>query len=285
MNLKTIFTEQNLHNISAIIADTNRGLTRSELERHLRESKITLVNDGSFNNGIYYKMGLNKRDWLYNCFANEINNTHSFNKIIKFIEIAMNPINYTKLEEREKYQFILEELNKVLLLLGYQIDSSGKLIEIAKANNLDEVDRRVNSLKKRLYDRNIHSEVTKYCIQDYLRRDYFDTVFEATKGLAERVREISGLNSDGNELFQNAFATKDPYVILNMLATDSEKNEYNGLKELLIALFHLVRNPMAHTPKINWKQNENEALDILTIISFAHKYLDKCYQNPSKVKL
>ena len=285
MNLKMIFTEQNLHNISAIIADTNRGLTKSELERHLRESKITLVNDGSFNNGIYYKIGLNKRDWLYNCLANEINNTHSFNKIIKFIEIAMNPVNYTKLEKREKYQFILEELNKILLLLGYQIDSSGKLIEIAKANNLDEVDRRVNSLKKRLYDRNIHSEVTKYCIQDYLRKDYFDTVFEATKGLAERVREISGLNSDGNELFQNAFATKDPYVILNMLATDSEKNEYNGLKELLIALFHLVRNPMAHTPKINWKQNENEALDILTIISFAHKYLDKCYQNPSKVKL
>lgn len=285
MNLKMIFTEQNLHNISAIIADTNRGLTKSELERHLRESKITLVNDGYFNNGIYYKIGLNKRDWLYNCLANEINNTHSFNKIIKFIEIAMNPVNYTKLEKREKYQFILEELNKILLLLGCQIDSSGKLIEIAKANNLEEVDRRVNSLKKRLYDRNIHSEVTKYCIQDYLRKDYFDTVFEATKGLAERVREISGLTSDGNELFQNAFATKDPYIILNMLATDSERNEYNGVKELLIALFHLVRNPMAHTPKINWKQNENEALDILTIVSFAHKYLDKCYQNPSKVKI
>lgn len=282
MDLKTIFTEQNLHNISAIIADTNRGLTKSELERHLRESRITLVSDESYNNGIYYKVGLNKRDWLYNCLANEINTTHSFNKVVKFIEIVMNPINYTKLEKREKYQFILEELNKILLLLGYEIDSFGKLTEIVKANNLDEVDRRVNSLKKKLYDRNIHSEVTKYCINDYLREDYFDTVFEATKGLAERVREISGLNSDGNELFQNAFATKNPYIILNMLATDSEKNEYNGLKELLIALFHLVRNPMAHTPKINWKQNENEALDILTIISFAHKYLDKCYKNPNK---
>lgn len=282
MDLKTIFTEQNLHNISAIIADTNRGLTKSEIERHLRESRITLVSDEAFNNGIYYKVGLNKRDWLYNCLANEINTTHSFNKVVKFIEIVMNPINYTKLEKRGKYQFILEELNKILLLLGYEIDSSGKLTKIVKVNNLDEVDRRVNSLKKKLYDRNIHSEVTKYCINDYLRKDYFDTVFEATKGLAERVREISGLNSDGNELFQNAFATKDPYIILNMLATDSEKNEYNGLKELLIALFHLVRNPMAHTPKINWKQNENEALDILTIISFAHKYLDKCYKNPSK---
>lgn len=77
MNLNRIFTEQNLHNISAIIADTSRGLTKSELERHLRESKITLVSDGSFNNGLYYKIGLNKRDWLYNCLANEINSTHN----------------------------------------------------------------------------------------------------------------------------------------------------------------------------------------------------------------
>ncbi len=282
MNLKEIFTEQNLHNISAIIADTNRGLTKSELERHLRESKIVLVSDGSYNNGIYYKIGLNKRDWLYNCFANEINTTHSFDRIVRFIEIVMDPTNYTKMEKRGQYQFILEELNKILLLLGCEINPSGKLTEKVKATTLEEVDRRVNSLKKKLYDRNIHSEVTKYCIKDYLRKDYFDAVFEATKGLAERVREISGLNSDGNELFQSAFATKDPYIVLNMLATESEKNEYNGLKELLMSLFHLVRNPMAHTPKINWKQNENEALDILTIISFAHKYLDKCYKNPSK---
>lgn len=282
MNLKEIFTEQNLHNISAIIADTNRGLTKSELEWHLRESKIVLVSDGSYNNGIYYKIGLNKRDWLYNCFANEINTTHSFDRIVRFIEIVMDPTNYTKMEKRGQYQFILEELNKILLLLGCEINPSGKLTEKVKATTLEEVDRRVNSLKKKLYDRNIHSEVTKYCIKDYLRKDYFDAVFEATKGLAERVREISGLNSDGNELFQSAFATKDPYIVLNMLATESEKNEYNGLKELLMSLFHLVRNPMAHTPKINWKQNENEALDILTIISFAHKYLDKCYKNPSK---
>ena len=282
MNLKTVFTEQNLHNISAIIADTNRGLTKSELERHLRESKITIVSDGSYNNGICYKIGLNKRDWLYNCFANEINVSHSFNKIVKFIEIVMNPINYTKLEKREQYQYILEELNKILLLLGCEIDPSGKLIEKAKATTLNEVDRRVKKNKKKLYDRNIHSEVTKYCIKDYLREDYFDTIFEATKGLAERVREISGLNCDGNELFQSAFSTKNPYIIFNMLITESEKNEYNGLKELLIALFHMVRNPIAHTPKINWKQNENEALDILTIISFTHKYLDKCYKNPSK---
>ena len=103
MNLNRIFTEQNLHSISAIIADTSRGLTKSELERYLKECKITLVSDGSFNNGLYYRVGLNKRDWLYNCLINEINSTHNFNKI----EIVMNPINYTKLEKRNQYKFIL----------------------------------------------------------------------------------------------------------------------------------------------------------------------------------
>ena len=38
----------------------------------------------------------------------------------------------------------------------------------------------------------------------------------------------------------------------------------------------------AHTPKINWKVDEDKALDILTVISFAHKYLDECHKMPGK---
>ena len=48
------------------------------------------------------------------------------------------------------------------------------------------------------------------------------------------------------------------------------------------AIFHLVRNPAAHTPKINWKVDEAKALDVLTLISFAHKYLDECHKMPGK---
>lgn len=282
MNFNKIFTEQNLRNISSIIADTNKGLSKSELQRFLSESRIELLDDGNYSNGISYKIGLNKRDWLYNCFANEINKNKSYNKIMLFINKVINPINYTNIEKREKYNFIFEELNKILLLIGYEINKEGKIIEVERSTTLDEVDRRTNSLKKKLYDRNIHFEVRKYCEKDYLRKDYFDAIFEATKGLAERVRLISGLSSDGNELFQTAFSIKDPYIILNKLSTESEKNEYNGLKEILIALFHLVRNPLAHTPKIHWRTEEEKALDILTIISFAHKYLDECSKNPMK---
>ena len=67
-----------------------------------------------------------------------------------------------------------------------------------------------------------------------------------------------------------------------IVRTDSEKSEFTGVKELLEAIFHLVRNPTAHTPKINWKVDETKALDILTLISFAHKYLDECHRMPNK---
>lgn len=120
----------------------------------------------------------------------------------------------------------------------------------------------------------------KYCIADYLRKDYYDAVFEASKGLAERVRSITGLTTDGGTLFQTAFSKNDPYIFFNSMRTDSEKSEFTGLKELLEAIFHLFRNPAAHTPKINWKTDETKALDALTLISFAHKYLDECYPVP-----
>lgn len=276
--------EQQLKSICSILADTSRGLTKTELRSTLHNCGIDEVDDGSrtINGGMFYQIGLNKRDWLYNCFVADINKRHTFSNIFKFIESALSPISYTLEEKREKHSWRFEEINKVLLLLGMEVGTDGKLKQAVKASTLDEVDRRVNNLKRKLYERAIHAEVTKYCVKDYLRKDYFDAVFEAAKGLAERVRQITGLTTDGGKLFQEAFSTKDPFLFFNSLKSDSEISEFIGLKELLEAIFHLVRNPAAHTPKVNWKVDENKALDVLTLISFAHKYLDECHKIPNK---
>ncbi len=282
MNAK-ILNEQQLKAVCDVLADTNRGLTKTELTRLLQQCQIQLAEDGHSNNGYTYTMGLNKRDWLYNCFANEINTHHSFNRIYYFIQKSLDPVTYTSLERREKYSFLFEEINKVLLLVGLSVGKNGVITETVRANTLDEVDRRVNHLRSQLYNRTIHHEVEKYCIKDYLREDYYDAVFEAAKGLAERVRQITGLTTDGGTLFQKAFSKNDPYLFFNALQTDSEISEFIGLKELLEAIYHLVRNPAAHTPKINWKTEEIKVLDILTLISLAHKYLDECHKVPRSV--
>lgn len=282
MNMNKFLSKQELESICAIFGDTYNGFTKGELKRFLANCNIAEVDDGSRNNGFTYTTGLNKKDWLYNCFAEKINTSKSCDCVFLFVETALNPISHTSQDKREKYNYITEELNKVLLLIGLMVDSSGKIIDAPKANSLSEVDERVNHLQKKLYDRAIHYEVMKYCSSDFLRKDFFDAVFEASKGLAQRVRDITGLGTDGCSLFNTAFALNDPFLFFNSLKTDSEKNEHNGLKELLSAIFHLVRNPEAHTPKINWKIDETKALDILTLISFAHKYLDECHKMPNK---
>ncbi len=281
--IKKILNEQQLKAVCDVLAETNLGHTKTELTRLLEQSGIEIVSDGKWSNGYVYKRGLNKRDWLYNCLVTEINKSHSLKLVYTFLEKALNPVAFTDERSRDKYNYLLEGTNKALLLAGLELTKEGRLIEVVQAKTLDEVDRRVNSLQKQLYNRTIHREVQKYCIKDYLQKDYYDAVFEAAKGLAERVRQITGLTTDGGTLFQTAFAKNDPYLFFNSMQTDSEKSEFTGLKELMESIFHLVRNPAAHTPKINWKVDEVKALDILTLISFAHKYLDECYKMPGKM--
>ena len=220
--------EQQLKAMCDVLAETSLGYTKTELTRLLQQSKITVLSDGKVSNGYTYQLGLNKRDWLYNCLAAEINNSHSFVRIYTFLEKALNPVAFTDEKSRDKYSYLLEGVNKVLLLAGLEVTKEGKLIEVIQAKTLDEVDRRVNSLQRQLYNRAIHSEVQKYCIKDYLQKDYYDAVFEAAKGLAERVRQITGLTSDGGTLFQTAFAKNDPYLFFNSMQTDSEKSEFTG---------------------------------------------------------
>ena len=67
-------------------------------------------------------------------------------------------------------------------MAGLNINNEGKIKQVRVARTLDEVDRRVNSLKKNNYIIEQFIKVQKYCIC-YLKENYFDAVFEAAKGL------------------------------------------------------------------------------------------------------
>lgn len=119
--INMILNEQQLKAICDVLADTNRGLTKIELTRLIEQCQIPVMDDGKSSNGLTYTVGLNKRDWLYKCFANEINSHKSFERVFIFIEKALNPVSYTSEESRQKYHFLFEETNKVLLLIGLNI--------------------------------------------------------------------------------------------------------------------------------------------------------------------
>ena len=202
-----VLDQQQLKAVCDVLGHTKEGFTKTELTRLLQQSQIVLMDDGNSNSGYSYTFGLNKRDWLYNCLVNEVNANNSLKRIYQFLTNALNSVSFTGQADRERYHHLLEETNKVLLLAGVSVNNAGQLVEVDQAKTLDEVDRRVNHLKRELYNRAIYSEIQKYCIKDYLRKDYYDAVFEADKGLAERVRQITGL------MVANYFRRRLPKVI------------------------------------------------------------------------
>lgn len=79
-----ILNEQQLKAVCDILAETNKGYTKTELSRLLEQCGIKILSDGSNRSPYGYTMGLNKRDWLYNCLATEINNSNTISRVYLF---------------------------------------------------------------------------------------------------------------------------------------------------------------------------------------------------------
>jgi uncharacterized protein (TIGR02391 family) len=103
--------------------------------------------------------------------------------------------------------------------------------------------------RKGLREAREHAQVFHYCNAELLAEDCFHAVFEAVKGLAQRVRDMSGIDADGARLIDAAFGGPQPAIAFTALRTETDVNEQRGLVNLMKGLFGAVRNPQAHTPK------------------------------------
>lgn len=261
MTLIPLFGSQHLEAACRVLADTERGLSGTQIERLLQEIEIA---DPS--------PGMTKWKRLFNALAGAQNRHQVGNHLIMFINRAMNPVNYAR--DAAAFAWRRDELNVVLAFSGFYVREDGKVGYADKATTLDAARARAGRLKAALESRAVHAEVLNYCRAELLDENYFHAVFEATKGVAERIRQLSGLSGDGADLVNRAFSGQQPVLALGPLSTESEKSEQKGFAHLLIGLFGAVRNPLAHAPKTNWPMSEQDALDILTMISLIHRKLD-----------
>ena len=255
------FSSQELEAACRVLADTDRGLTGTQIESLLRDINIQDVD------------AINTK-WkrLFNALVKAQNECHAGNHLILFINRAMSPISYAR--DHNTFQWRKDELNVVLSFSGYYVRDDGKVGKTDKATTVGEARARVGRLKAALEARAVHSELFIYCREELLQDNCFHAVFEATKGIAERIRVMSGLTADGGELITKAFLGQCPILAIGPLATESQRSEQKGLANLLIGLFGAVRNPLAHTPKAVWLMTEQDALDILTMVSLLHRKLD-----------
>lgn len=250
---------QVLERISRIIGDTNDGLTGSMIEHLLKQYGITDVSPG-----------MTKWKRLYNAFATYQNNNLRSNKILIFIQNVICPQRYN---DNKKFEDHRSQLNEVLSYAGIELLANGHIQEVSTTTTIPEAQTRANQLLATLQARNAHSEIFKYCKAELVDKNYFHAVFEACKGLFERIRVLSLCQTDGVKLVQYVFG--HPVLIINPYQTQQQKDEQKGFQAILEGICNMFRNPEAHCPKIEWPMDEQDALEILSLISYCHRRLDK----------
>jgi uncharacterized protein (TIGR02391 family) len=252
--------------VSDVLASTDwPGLTNTEIGRLLMMLGIANVE------------APNKRTRLWAALHNRQLQDRASNCIIRFITEAMAPGRY--LQDGSRFEALRDGLCEAMSLVGLRVTEQGKVARAeATATTLDEVAQLAGRLRSELRRRGVHAEVLRYCGEELLRKSLFHAVFEATKGVSERLRQLSGLTADGADLVDQCFGSKSgpPLVMINRYHSDSETSEHRGFANLLKGVFGTFRNPPAHTPRATagWTISEPDALDLFSMLSLIHRRLD-----------
>jgi uncharacterized protein (TIGR02391 family) len=251
-----------LEGICKVIADTTSGLTGTEIGKILADCKIKDVEPFQ-----------TKWKRLYKAFANIQNEQQCSNAILSFLHQSMHPSRY--IGKHDIFQSRKHELNKLLSFIGTEMTDKGTFTAVGKTTTISEAEQRASHFKYKLESRNVHWEVFRYCNAELLVENYFHSVFEAVKSVADRIRSMTGYHADGNALVDAVFSTANPQIRINQMRNDTERSEHLGLSNIIKGLFGIIRNPTAHEPKIKFVILEEEALDLMTTVSYVHKRLDR----------
>jgi len=259
------FQSGDLEALCKVLADTDTGLTGSEIGHTLAQIGV-----------IDTDPTMTKWKRLYNALAEDQNKRQSGTRVLSFIAKALQPTRY--INDRDHYDLMLRGVNIVLAFYGLEFRDDGKFHTIKPVSTLAEAEKRSQKLKTSVFDRNLHKDILRFCRTELLQDNYFHAVLEATKSVALKVRSMTGLNSDGAQLIDDAFGGPDPILKINTFKTDTEKSEQRGFTNLAKGLFGTFRNPTAHAPKIEWNLDEQDALDLFTLASYVLRRIDNSHK-------
>jgi uncharacterized protein (TIGR02391 family) len=255
------FKPSDLEIICKILADTNSGLSGSEIGHFLNQIDIKDVSPE-----------MTKWKRLYNALVEYQNINKKGNKVLSFISIALQPTRY--INSKDLLYDKLYQINQVLAFHGLEFQDDGEFYKVTKINNLSEAEKRVDKLKSLINNRNLHNDLLQFCRAELLDKNYFHAVLEATKSIAEKIRKKTNLTCDGSELIDKAFLGDNPILVINNYKVDSEISEQKGFANLLKGIFGMFRNPTAHSPKIEWDLQEEDAMDLFSIASLSLRRID-----------
>ena len=260
MNKIPIFKPAHIESLARLLGDCGTG---TDISRFLERNNLE-DNSGESTKWRRLESIFTESQKKHNCS----------NQILAFIKSFIEPARF--IDKKEEFEGHRQKLNKILILAGLEYKKNGQFQKCEQAQTLDEVEKRVQTIRSKFKGRNIHPEVLKYCRAELMQDNLFHAVFEATKGLAERIRQKSEVEKDGSALVDHVFSTHKPVLAFNSLQTETEKSEQKGFSSLLKGCFSAIRNPIAHEPKIYLWKSEDDIVDCFSLISFLHRKLNNC---------
>ena len=120
-----------------------------------------------------------------------------------------------------------------------------------------------------------HPEIKRHCRELYDKKIIFTAVFEAAKVYNNLVKSKTGGNYDGQDLMMKAWDSNNGLLKINSSTSETNINFQDGIKFLSAGLMRAVRNPTAHESHLRWPINQQDATDILSLISFLLRQYDK----------
>lgn len=171
-------------------------------------------------------------------------------------------------------------VNRALSMIGKAVGPDGKTIEVKTARTVSEAQLRAAELRETMSGRGSHPDVIRFCRAELIQDNYFHAVLEAVKSMAQKIRDKTQLDGDGADLVTRAFGTSEPLWVINDYRNEGHKKEQTGFCNLLIGIFGMFRNPLAHEPKIYWEMKREDAEDLLSMLSLIHRRIDSAYMRP-----
>jgi uncharacterized protein (TIGR02391 family) len=130
--------------------------------------------------------------------------------------------------------------------------------------------------------RQFHPAVHRHARALFAQGNYFHAVFEACKAYNKDVRVKAQSSRDGQELMMAVWDGRSGVLKVTPCQTETDLNVQDGVKFLSAGMMRAVRNPTAHEPAVDWPIAKEDALDLLSFISFLYRQLDKAVYFPGR---
>ncbi|MFD1440563.1 TIGR02391 family protein [Lacticaseibacillus hegangensis] len=265
------FDNQFLQNISKILAQetTTNGISSMFHDLNLKDFDEQRLDE--------FPQMSHTTKWkrIYETFRYEIQNHHgSPEPVFGVIEYLLKPVNY--ISTPNQWSSIRKSINSVLIFTGFALGDDGLVTKIKAATTMSEALNRLQTFREQLGPLHLDSHVTKYCTKELLHEDYFHAIFEASKGVLDRLRRLSGSSLDGTQLINNLFNLRAPILFIrgNRLSTQDEKDMYFAASSIFKTIVYMYRNPKAHKVKIYDETSLDDAVVAFVIMSKAHQIID-----------